>query len=76
MQRCKWTILGNHDWGLFHSLEEFNPLAREALLYTRRRMKPSLLLPGRRAGVAVPADPAERMQDFGYLFCHGSPRDR
>ena len=31
MQRCKWTILGNHDWGLFHDLDDFNPLAREAL---------------------------------------------
>jgi hypothetical protein len=31
VERCKWTIQGNHDWGLFHSLEEFNPLAREAL---------------------------------------------
>jgi len=75
MQRCKWTILGNHDWGLFHSLEEFNPLAREALLYTRRRMKPSLLLPGRRAAWQFLQTLPERMQDFGYLFCHGSPRD-
>ena len=20
MQRCRWTIVGNHDWGLFHNI--------------------------------------------------------
>ena len=50
MQCCKWTILGNHDWGLFHTLEEFNPLAREALQYSRRKLKPTLFAPHRRAG--------------------------
>ena len=34
MQRCKWTILGNHDWGLFHALDDFNPL--EARLAAQR----------------------------------------
>ncbi|MCU0867951.1 MAG: metallophosphoesterase, partial [Planctomycetes bacterium] len=47
MQRCKWTIQGNHDWGLFHELEDFNPLAREALFYTRNQLKPSFLRPRR-----------------------------
>lgn len=75
MQRCKWTILGNHDWGLFHSLEEFNPLARDALFYTRRRMKPNLFLPQRRAAWNFLRTLPDRMQDFGYLFFHGSPRD-
>ena len=75
MQRCKWTILGNHDWGLFHSLEEFNPLAREALFYTRRRLKPSLFAPQRRAAWHFLRTLPDRMQDHGYLFFHGSPRD-
>ena len=21
MKRCKWTIQGNHDWGMFHNME-------------------------------------------------------
>ncbi|MBK8096453.1 MAG: metallophosphoesterase family protein [Planctomycetes bacterium] len=74
MQRCKWTLLGNHDWGLFHSLEEFNPLAREALLFTRRKLKPGLFSPQRRAAWNFLQRLPERMQDFGYLFFHGSPR--
>lgn len=75
MARCKWTILGNHDWGLFHELTEFNPLAREALLYTRRRLQPRLFTPGRRAIWRFLAGLPDRMHDHGYVFYHGSPRD-
>lgn len=75
MARCKWTLLGNHDWGMFHELDEFNPLAREALMYTRRRLRPGLLAPGRRAIWRFLQSLPERMQDHGFLFCHGSPRD-
>lgn len=75
MQRCKWTILGNHDWGLFHGLEEFNPLAREALLFTRRKLQPTLFTPGRRVVWRFLQGLPDRMQDHGYLFFHGSPRD-
>ena len=75
MQRCKWTILGNHDWGLFHQLDDFNPLAREALIYTRAQLRPSLLRPIRRKAWEFLRCLPERMQDHGFLFCHGSPRD-
>ena len=75
MQRCKWTILGNHDWGLFHDLDDFNPLAREALYLSRRRLKPSWVTPGRRAAFEYLRRLPERMQDHGCLFFHGSPRD-
>jgi len=75
MQRCKWTILGNHDWGLFHELDEFNPLAREALFFTRQQLRPSLWRPGRRQAWEFLRNLPERMEDHGYLFCHGSPRD-
>ncbi len=75
MQRCKWTIQGNHDWGLFHELDDFNPLAREALFYTRNQLRPSLLRLGRRAAWEFLRTLPERMEDHGFLFCHGSPRD-
>lgn len=73
--RCQWTIMGNHDWGLFHSLEDFNPLAREALLYTRKKLKPGLLTPRRKALWAYLQGLPERKQQYGYLFVHGSPRN-
>jgi diadenosine tetraphosphatase ApaH/serine/threonine PP2A family protein phosphatase len=75
MQRCKWTIQGNHDWGLFHELEDFNPLAREALLYTRNQLKPSFLRPRRRQAWEFLRGLPDRQQDHGFQFFHGSPRD-
>ncbi len=75
MHHCKWTILGNHDWGLFHSLDDFNPLARDALHLSRRRLKPHWLVPGRRAAWEFLRKLPERMADHGFLFFHGSPRD-
>jgi len=75
VDRCKWTIQGNHDWGLFHSLEEFNPLAREALYFTRRKLKPTVFAPGRRTVWQFLRDLPDRREDHGYLFFHGSPRD-
>ncbi|MBZ0153534.1 MAG: metallophosphatase family protein [Planctomycetes bacterium] len=75
MQRCKWTILGNHDWGLFHELDDFNPLAREALFYTRNQLRPSFWRPRRRAAWEFLRTLPERKEDHGFSFCHGSPRD-
>ena len=31
MKRCKWTIQGNHDWGMFHEMDDFNPRVLEWL---------------------------------------------
>ncbi|MEM7202001.1 MAG: metallophosphoesterase family protein [Planctomycetota bacterium] len=75
MTRCRWTIMGNHDWGVFHELDDFNPLAREALLYTRRRLKPNLFAPRRRAMWNFLRDLPEHMEDHGHVYYHGSPRD-
>jgi diadenosine tetraphosphatase ApaH/serine/threonine PP2A family protein phosphatase len=75
MERCKWTIMGNHDYGLFHDRSDFNPLASEALLYTRRRMKPGLFSRKRRAMWEFLVNLPDRQADHGYLFFHASPRD-
>ncbi|MGC6488964.1 MAG: metallophosphoesterase family protein [Planctomycetota bacterium] len=75
MERCKWTIQGNHDWGVFHPLDDFNPLAREALVYARRQLRPSWLRPRRRKVYEFLERLPDRMEDFGFKFYHGSPRD-
>jgi len=75
MERCRWTIMGNHDFGLFHDLRDFNPLAAEALVYSRRRLKPGLLGGRRRRVQAFLAGLPQRMEEHGFLFVHGSPRD-
>ena len=75
MRRCKWAIMGNHDWGLFNNLDEFNPLARDALLYSRRQVKPSWLRPRRRLVYNFLKDLPVKQADHGFKFYHGSPRD-
>jgi diadenosine tetraphosphatase ApaH/serine/threonine PP2A family protein phosphatase len=75
MRRCAWSIQGNHDWGLFHDLDDFNPLAREALVYNRHLLQPGLLRFGRGAVWEYLRRLPQRMEAHGFLFCHGSPRD-
>lgn len=75
LQRCSWCIQGNHDWGLFHELDDFNPLAREALLYSRHMLRPGFLRFGRRAVWDFLRHLPQRKEAHGFLFCHGSPRD-
>ena len=75
MERCQWSLLGNHDWGLFHSLDEFNPLARDALLHSRSRLQPAWWSPQRRAAWNFLRSLAPERSDGEYLYFHGSPRD-
>ncbi|MEC7725712.1 MAG: metallophosphoesterase family protein [Planctomycetota bacterium] len=75
MQRCRWTILGNHDWGLFHGMDDFNPLAREALVYARKQLRPSWLRPLRRKVHDFLKELPVQKEDYGFRFYHGSPRD-
>jgi len=74
-QRCRWSIMGNHDWGLFHDVDDFNPLAREALILTRKRLKPGLLTPRRKTAWTFLRELPHGHEAYGYLFFHGSPRD-
>jgi diadenosine tetraphosphatase ApaH/serine/threonine PP2A family protein phosphatase len=75
MRRCRWTIMGNHDFGLFHDLHDFNPLAAEALFFTRRRMRPRWFTGRKKALWRFLEGLPHRMEEYGYLFVHGSPRD-
>ena len=37
---ARWCLMGNHDEALFRDASDFNPHARGAIEYTRRRMQP------------------------------------
>lgn len=73
-ERCRFSLRGNHDWGMFDGLDEFNSLAREALLWTRRRLRPGLN-PKRWGRWRYLKNLPERMYEDGDLFVHASPRD-
>ncbi len=69
--RCSLVLAGNHDLGVTGRLNlgDFNPVAAEALLWTRSRLSPEALayLKGLPSQVEVP--------ELGVLLVHGSPRD-
>lgn len=76
MQRCEFTILGNHDQAALFDPEGFNPVALRAIYWTRDELDRG---PG-------PASAINRRWDFlselpkfhregDFLFVHGSPRD-
>lgn len=74
--RCTIVLRGNHDDAIFGDARRFNVIAREAISYTRQRLKPGLV-PNRKVterwewlSKLVPAAPCG-----DALFVHGSPRD-
>jgi predicted phosphodiesterase len=40
-ERCQLCLMGNHDDALFRDASDFNPHARSAIEFTRRRMEPA-----------------------------------
>jgi len=76
-EKCKDTIRGNHDDALFNDAQQrFNPLAREALRFTREKLKPGLLA-GRGASQRWEwlKGLKRYFRDQDMLFVHGSPND-
>ena len=76
-ERCEWSLVGNHDKALFANADRFNPYARNAIEWTRDRLKPGFLRT--KAQVArwryLEDLLLEKRIDDMY-FVHGSPRDQ
>lgn len=76
MNVCRVTILGNHDQAALIDPEGFNPVALQAVYWTRDQLE---------SGRGNPADVNRRWDFLGelprlinedrYLFVHGSPRE-
>jgi len=74
-QACRLTISGNHDWAVITEPHQFNPLAEEAVEYTRRVLKPGPLSVGRkRARWQWLENLPRRREENEALYVHGSPR--
>jgi predicted phosphodiesterase len=71
LSRARAVIRGNHDKAVAGSLalEWFNPVAREAALWTKKSAREETL----RAVAGLPEGPVEWGE--GILLCHGSPMD-
>jgi len=73
---CRFALSGNHDYAVLTRAERFNPLAEEAVDYTRRVLKPAVLSVGRKkARWAFLESLPTRVAEDDLLYVHGSPRD-
>ena len=74
--RARWCLMGNHDDALFRDASDFNPHARGAVEFTRKRLHPHWWSSAekRRRWKWLKSLPL-RMNEGRYLFVHGSPRD-
>lgn len=73
---CKLNLLGNHDEGVLKTSYGFNPIAREAIEWTREVLRPGFLSGGRkkRAWSFLRSLPVV-YKTGDILFVHASPRD-
>lgn len=75
MARCRTTIKGNHDEALVRGPVGFNPLARESIDWTRKRMAPRFFNPASQRRWKFLAELPLQAEWGGFLLVHGSPRD-
>lgn len=74
-KRCRVTIMGNHDEALVKGAWGFNEMARLAMEWTRKQLRPSILRPGSRQRWEFLASLPLRYEWEGLLLVHGSPRE-
>lgn len=74
-QHCAVTILGNHDEALVKGAWGFNQVARTAMEWTRRQLKPSIFRLGSRERWRFLTSLPLRHEWNGFLLVHGSPRE-
>jgi diadenosine tetraphosphatase ApaH/serine/threonine PP2A family protein phosphatase len=75
-ERCEWSLLGNHDFGVLYEPINFNGAAEDAAYWTRRQFEEAAK-EDRAAGERrwnFLGHLRVRVSDGGYLFVHGSPR--
>lgn len=75
-KKCERTILGNHDQAALFDPDGFNPLALQAIYWTREQIEAGPGSPDdfdQRWGFLGDLPP--RFEDGEFLFVHGSPRE-
>jgi predicted phosphodiesterase len=76
MRSCKITILGNHDQAALFDPEGFNPIALQAIYWTREQLESVSGGPGMvNKRWDFLGERPRTYVDGDYLFVHGSPRE-
>jgi diadenosine tetraphosphatase ApaH/serine/threonine PP2A family protein phosphatase len=76
MQNCRVTILGNHDQAALFDPEGFNPVALQAIYWTRDQLeKQANSAPAGNDRWTFLGELPRQQQEGDILFVHGSPRE-
>ena len=73
--RCRVTILGNHDQATLFDPDGFNPVALQAIYWTRDQLETIGDEPSRDRRWDFIGELPRRHDDGDFLFVHGSPRE-
>lgn len=73
MQRCQWSLMGNHDFSVLYEPTNFNLSAEQAAFWTRRQLELETNLVRRRARWKFLGDLRIRENYNGILCVHASP---
>lgn len=74
MQRCQWSLMGNHDFAVLYEPTSFNTSAEQAAFWTRRQFEIETDPDKRRKRWEYLGGLEIRRRDYGSLWVHASPR--
>jgi len=74
MQRCEWSLMGNHDFAVLYEPTRFNASAEAASFWTREQLEREADRDARHKRWAYLAGLRVREEQDGELWVHGSPR--
>ncbi len=74
MQRCQWSLMGNHDFAVLYEPTSFNTSAEQAAFWTRRQFEIEPDADKRRQRWEFLGGLEIRRRDHGALWVHASPR--
>ncbi len=74
LARCRWSLLGNHDFAVLYEPTNFNAGAESAAFWTRRQLETEPDADKRAARWQFLGSMAVRQTFNGTLCVHGSPR--
>lgn len=75
LEQCRFTILGNHDQATLFDPDGFNPVALQAVYWTREQLETVGEEPNRDRRWDFIGELPRKHDEGDFLFVHGSPRE-
>ena len=74
IERCEWSLMGNHDFAIFFEPANFNPAAENASFWTRSQFDSDADVRRRNQRWRFLGSMPTRMANDAFVCFHGSPR--